>query len=628
MRRNRLVFGLVALTTFGLAAGVWHMKKGDVPKDTSDLALPSLGREAVLKVSWHETGTARLPKGESAGLSDTMPAELQLDADLVLSRETTTEGEDAVKAELRDVRDALRDVRDARVVVSSQEVLEKGEAGRKSLEKHPIHLVVADGRIVRVLVDKSAPSLAVQITENVARQVLLPRPKGKTFDRDEETPSGTMKVHYEPKANAGVDAMARNVTAAVKLEGLPDKCEGACVQTARSEGVVRFEDGSAIVSFSDKREITAGVPGKPAMYESKATFEATRVKEGDFDAPRLDPSALASKLPGESFENEAEKHAALVRRAEGATIEDVIGGISAVATGGSKSLGKGWLVRSTALLELHPELLAEVAVRFEDESVGTSGRVAILDLLASTNGDAAQAALLKVLDSGAAREGEERLAYVQRMVLVDEPNATTARAMRDRFATSRGGSDADMAYAEAHVLGSIAGRMSAHGMRGDAKASVDMIAKSVDEAKTPAARAAYLSALGNAGDPAQVSRIAKHANDTDPTVRRSVAAALRKTKDPAAKSTLLSLAKDPNEEVQVTALDSIAQQGLEPSDQRELTSLIDQSKLGAEAEGRAVTMLLRQGPPSPQLRASLEALLARTQDPRLAARIRLALDMT
>lgn len=622
MRRNRLVFGLVALTTFGLAAGAWHMKKGGAPKDTSDLALPSLGREAVLKVSWHETGTARLPKGESAGLSDTMPAELQLDADLVLSRETTTEGEDAVKAELRDVRSAS-------VVVSAQEVMEKGEAGRRSLEKHPIHLVVADGRIVRVLVDKSAPSLAVQITENVARQVLLPRPKGKTFDREEETPAGTVKVHYEPKPNAGADAVARNVIGAVKLEGLPDKCEGKCVQTARSEGVVRFEDGSAIVSFSDKREVSAGVPGAPAMYESKATFEALRIKEGDCPScrgPRLDPSALASKLPGESFENEAEKHAALVRRAEGATIEDVIGGISAVAAGGSKSLGKGWLVRSTALLELHPELLAEVAVRFEDDSVGTSGRVAILDLLASTNGDAAQAALLKVLDSGAAREGEERLAYVQRMVLVDEPNAATARAMRDRFATSRGGSDAEMAYAEAHVLGSIAGRMSSHGMRGDAKASIDMIAKSVDEAKTPAARAAYLSALGNAGDVAQVSRIAKHANDTDPSVRRSVAAALRKTKDPAVKSTLLSLAKDPNEEVQGTALDSIAQQGLEPSDQRELTSLIDQSKLGAEAEGRAVTMLLRQGPPSPQLRASLEALLARTEDPRLAARVRLALE--
>lgn len=622
-RRPRIVLGLVAIAALGTAAGVWHAKKGGAPQDTSSLAMPALGRETVLKVSWHETGTARLPKGEAAGLSDTMPAELQLDADLVLSRETTTEGEDAVKAELRDVRDA-------RVAVSGQEVIEKSEAGRRSLEKHPIHLVVADGRIVRVLVDKSSPSLAVQMTENVARQVLLPRPKGTTFDRDEETPAGTMKVHYEAdlRTNAGADAYARNVTGAVKLEGLPDKCEGACVQKAKSEGVVRFEDGSAIVSFTDRREVTAGVPGAPSMYESKATFEATRIKEGDFDGARLDPSALASKLPGESFENEAEKHAALVRRAEGATIEDVLSGVSAIATGGSKALGKGWLVRSTALLELKPELLAEVAVRFEDESIGTAGRVAILDLLASTNGDAAQAALLKVLDSGAAREGEARLAYVQRMVLVDEPNAQTARAMRDRFASSQGGSDAEMAYAEAHVLGSIAGRMAAHGMRADAKASVDVIARSVDEAKTPAARAAYLSALGNAGDASQVARIAKHASDSDPSVRRSVASALRKTKDPSAKSALLSLAKDPNEEVQVTALESIAQQGLEPADQRELTSLLDQSKLGAEAEGRAVTMLLRQGPPSPQLRGSLEALLARTEDPRLAARIRLALGGT
>lgn len=619
-RRTRIVVGLALLSSLGIGAGVWHVKKGGVPKDTSDLALPSLGREAVLKVTWHETGTARLPKGESAGLADTIPAELELDADLVLSRETTTEGEDAVKAELRDVRTS-------RVVVSGQEVLEKGEEGRKSLERHPVHLVVSEGRIVRVLLDKSSPSLAVQITENVARQVLLPRPKGNlAFDRDEQTPAGAMKVHYEPKPSAGNDALARTTTAATKLEGLPDKCEGPCVQKARSEGVVRFEDGSAIVSFTDKREVSAGVPGAPAMYESKATFEAVRIKEGDYAGARLDPSALASKLPGESFENEAEKHAALVRRAEGATIEDVLTGVASLATGTGKSLDKGWLVRSTALLELHPELLAEVAIRFEDEGIGSQGRVAILDLLASTNGDAAQAAMLKVLDSGAAREGESRLAYVQRMVLIEEPNVATSRAIRERFASSQGGSDVEMAYAEAHVLGSISSRMAGQGMRAEAKASIDMLAKSVDDAKTPAARAAYVSALGNAGDPAQVARIAKHANDADPSVRRSVASALRKTKEPAAKATLFSLAKDTDEEVQVAALDSIGQQGLEPSDQRELASLIEQSKLGGEAEGHAVTMLLRQGPPSPQVRGSLEALLARTEDPRLAARVRLALE--
>lgn len=618
-RRHSIVLGLVSIAALGAAATAWHVKKGP-PKDTSDLALPSVGREAVLKVTWHETGTARLGKGDGAGLADTMPAELELDADLVLSRETTTDGEDAVRAELRDVRSA-------RVVVSAQEVLEKGEAGRMSLERHPVHLVVADGRIVRVLLDKGSPSLAVQITENVARQVLLPRPKGAVaFDRDEETPAGAMKVHYEPKPSAGNGAVARTVTGATKLEGLPDRCEGACVQKARSEGVVRFEEGNAILSFTDRREVSAGVPGAPAMYESKSTFEATRVSEKDIDGARLDPTALASKLPGESFESEAERHAALLRRAEGATLDDVLSGVTALSTGGSSSLEKGWLVRSTALLELHPEMQAEVAVRFEDDAIGTQGRVAILDLLASTNGDAAQATLLKVLDSGAAREGETRLAYVQRMVLVEEPNAKTAHAMRDRFAASQGGGDTEMAYAEAHVLGSIASRLAAQGMRADAKASADMIAKSVDDAKTPAARAAYLSALGNAGDPTQVARITKHASDSDPSVRRSVASALRKTKEPAAKSTLLSLAKDPSEEVQVTALESIAQHGLEPSDQRELASLLDQSKLGPEAEGRAVTMLLRQGPPSGQVRGSLEALLARTEDPRLAARVRLALE--
>ncbi|CAN5923952.1 hypothetical protein BH11MYX4_BH11MYX4_31970 [soil metagenome] len=41
---------------------------------------------------------------------------------------------------------------------------------------------------------------------------------------------------------------------------------------------------------------------------------------------------------------------------------------------------------------------------------------------------------------------------------------------------------------------------------------------------------------------------------------------------------------------------------------------------------KTTTVLLRQGPPSPEIRGSLEHLLARTEDPRLAARIRFAFE--
>lgn len=622
MRRPRLVVALAAIAVSAAALTAWNKHEKRIP-DSSTLALPLPGREAMLHVTWHEKSTARLRAADAAGLADTIPGELELEADLVLARETTTSGEDAVRAELRDVKKS-------RVVISGQEVLE-GEGGRASIERQSVHLVLGDGgRVARVLVDKDAPSLAVSLTENVARQVLLPQPKAEAFDRDEETPSGAMRVHYEPKRGEAA-TLERTVTAALDVTGMPERCKAPCRVRARSEGIVQYEaeaagGGGPIRSFHDKRELRAGEEGAPAMFETTASFEATRTREGAAEPATLDPSKLASKLPGEVFENEADKRASLGRLASGATLEDVLSGVTAMATGRASDLPKGWVVRSTALLELHPELLAEVAVRFEDDTMGAGARMAILDLLAATGGDAAKVTLLKVLDSAAARHDDSRLAFVQRMVLVEEPSGAFAAAIRGRLAASQARGDSDMAYAEAHVLGAMAGRLAARGAPADAKASVSMLAAAVDASNAPPARAAYLSALGNAGDLSQVGRIAKHANDAEPKVRRAVASALRKTKSPEARSTLLALAKDSDEEVSVAALDALAVQGLEPSDGRELASLLDTSRLGGEAEGQVVTMLLRQGPPSPEIRASLEQLLARTEDPRLAARVRLALE--
>ncbi|MBX3190564.1 MAG: HEAT repeat domain-containing protein [Labilithrix sp.] len=616
-RRSVIVLAASAAALSALAFGL--LRKGHDGRDAQGLELtaPAIGREAVLHVAWHEKSTARLQEAQAAGLADTYQGELDLDANLVLSRETTTDGADVIRAELRDVRAS-------NVVVSGQKVLASDETGRKMLEKRPVYLVVDGARVVRVLVDKDAPSLAVQLTENVARQVLLPAASPEaTFEREEQRPSGTFRVKYE---RAKSDTYARTIASAVSVEGLPDACVAPCAVRARGEGEVTFDGAGPLARFSEKREIHAGAPGAPAMFETTASFEATRVKESDGAIASLDTSALASKLPGEPFESQAEKRAALERRAAGATIEDVVSGIDAVGTAGPEGLAKGWLVRSTALLELHPELQAEVAIRFEDDAIGAGGRTAILDLLASTGGEAAQATLLRVLDGSTARSDEQRLTYLQRLMLVEEPSIETAKAIRDRLGKSESAGDAQMAYAEAHVLGATAGRLAKRGEQREAKAATDLLASKLDAAEAPAARAAYVSALGNAGDRAQVARIGKHASDADPAVRRAVASALRKTHEPAARGTLMRLAKDADEDVQTAAIDALGHHPMEKSDQRELASLLDTPQLGGEAEASLVSILLRQGSPSPEVRGSLEHLLARTEDPRLAARVRFALE--
>ena len=532
----------------------------------------------------------------------------------MLTRERTTDDHDAIRAELRDVRSL-------HVVVSGTEVAKNDEAAHHGLENKPIHLVVEDGKIARVLVAKDAASLDVQLVENAARQVLLPVPTStdpKGFEREERLPAGSLRVHYSPR---GKDRFDRSIVAAVALQGLSQDCHGACVTSARGEGNVEFDGESVIRSLTDRHEIDAGAPGAAAVLHTTATFEAERGREGDAIASVPDENALSSKLLGEPFENAADKRASLERLASGASMDEIV---SAVASGATP---KGWLVRSSAFLELHPELLNDVAARFQDDGLGKNGRLALLDLLAATGGAQGQATLLRVLDTAAARDGETRFELVQRVVLVEQPTAQTAVTLRQRFQGTQGGGDAEMAYAEAHVLGAVANKLDAQGQHGEAKATVDVVAKALDAAKTPDAQAAYLGALGNAGSPAQVSRIVKHARDEDAGVRRAVASALRKTTDDASKGALLSLAKDADEEVQIAALSSIAIQPIDAGEQRQLASLLDTPQLGGEAESQLTTMLLRQGPPSPEVQASLGHLLARTEDPRVAAQIRFALEV-
>ena len=211
--RRRSVVVVAALVAAVSALSFVLLRKGTGRgSETSDSRLRRRQREAVLHFAWHERSTARLQNGEAAGLADTFQGELDLEADLALSRERTTDGADAVRAELRDVRSA-------HAMVLGHEVIEAGEAGKKALEGRPIHLVIEGGRITRVLVPRDASSVAVQLVENAARQVLLARPRAGSFEREEETAAGTMRVQYEPKG----DGHARTVLSAVTLSNLPDR---------------------------------------------------------------------------------------------------------------------------------------------------------------------------------------------------------------------------------------------------------------------------------------------------------------------------------------------------------------------------------------------------------------------
>src|SRR5437867_1777916 len=104
-RRSIVILAAVAAALSALVLVLLRRGTGREGAPAFELSAPSLGREAVLHVSWHEKSTARRPSGQAGdGHDGTLTGELDLEADLALARERTTDGADAIRAELRDVR--------------------------------------------------------------------------------------------------------------------------------------------------------------------------------------------------------------------------------------------------------------------------------------------------------------------------------------------------------------------------------------------------------------------------------------------------------------------------------------------------------------------------------------------
>jgi HEAT repeat protein len=233
--------------------------------------------------------------------------------------------------------------------------------------------------------------------------------------------------------------------------------------------------------------------------------------------------------------------------------------------------------------------------------------------------------MLRDLIGGRTTNGDaNRLALVQRVTLLENPAPETVRFMRDRFDVSRASGDLHMELASAHALGSLAGRSSSE-TREESRAAVRALDEAMHDAKSSEERAGLLHALGNMGDGDHVHAIAANSKDEDEDVRMAVAAALRKTPTEEAQSTLLALASDPSAGVERAALDSLGQQPLGDEARAALGELLANGALSPDSEPQAVTVLLGGGPMTADVGRVLRALMARTADKRLQARLRMLL---
>jgi hypothetical protein len=284
-------------------------------------------------------------------------------------------------------------------------------------------------------------------------------------------------------------------------------------------------------------------------------------------------------------------------------------------------LESGWLSRAAALLQLQPDQIERVEELLLSGELGASGEALALDLLAAAGTPRAQAAMRAALTSeGAPRDDRRRALLVQRLAFVKEPDAETVAYLARAHAGAEGDDARHLWRASAQALGSAAVRLAGAGDLAGARAQADTLAAELEVAADPSDRAALIAALGNAGLPEHVERIAALAADEAPEVRSAAAVALCKTDTPAARAALLGLTADAQARVARAAIDTLGRHGLSGGDLEEVCALIAEGRTPVLADG-AMLMFLSSYAGEPVERA-LEAILARTQDPRLAAQAR------
>ncbi len=613
-----------ALTGMRLYTGSWLSFDSESAKlsatETNSAARPGfrIGRAYRYEVQWSQESVASSKGAAAAGLGDELRGNLRLEA-MVRLEPRAASGDGLL------VNVVLESVKGASVTLQGQDLLADDSARRTLLAPREVEAELGtEGELLELRLPKDTPELYAQLVEGVLLQ--LQDTGGKALGGEERAPDGVFEMRYDAAPDG---SLSRTRTRALRLESLESECDGSCVVSLDGGAQLRFNADGELARIEDDETVRAAAPGSAPVLESKLRFVAELRSVVTLAAP---PSALAAsdwgvKAAGEPWESAQTERALLEQRAAGMSMERVVSGLDLAGTLGPESLPGGWLASTTAFLALHPELLGEIAVRFQNPDASVGMKTALLDLLAATGTPEAQKVLCSLLDDAAANEDTTaQLHFTQRTMLLEAPEPETIDFLRERFSASRADGDRELELAAAHALGAAADGARTEGARQSAERATSELREALASSADPAERSGLLRALGNAGDEDSVAAVLPHVDDEEASVRASAAAALRKTPSAEAQAALLSLAADPVEDVRLEALGALSLQPRTPELGRELaTALASEHAASPRTEGELVTLIAREKQLTPQARAALGAVLARTTDNRLKAKVKLML---
>lgn len=278
------------------------------------------------------------------------------------------------------------------------------------------------------------------------------------------------------------------------------------------------------------------------------------------DAPPPPPLELARLIARRPDDVDPDRDARLLeRRAAGLTIADLTEQLARFGDAGRVPDHERFLWRATGLLRLHPELAFALEPLFLDGDASSSRRGLVLDLLVHARTAESQQALRRLLASETAHDDPRHALHVQRLALLEAPDAATVSFATDRFEQATTVVDR---FAAAYTYAGVA-RQSGDAVV--AREAARALGAELERAEDPTERLHWLRALGATAAPEARAAIVRHVSDSSPNVRVAAVDAL--ARQPGDGSELRGALSDGHEAVQREALRHVA------LDERDLEAL-------------------------------------------------------
>ncbi len=466
------------------------------------------------------------------------------------------------------------------------------------------------------------------------------QPGGRTFiqrllglllhgplEQPERTSFGHATTEYEDR---GERQIFRTRAAYTQVDGLPGSPDlSTFTQELDSGALFTFGADGALESLADSESLRLVRDDGTVVFEARHGL-TVQLQDSRTGPSRPAPPGLASQEAHEPWEatvgKEAERRA-VEARLEGLTGPALLQHLRSVAViapmGGAAPDQVGFFNRATGLLKLHPEISASFPDLLHEPGMTYEGRAFALDILASAGNDVVQAALLRALRDPRTRALPEYVQLVQRVALVSAPSQETVAFAQESFerlhaAPPKDQDEADLRTASVYTLGSVAGHMAGTGRRDGAERLCARIVQEMDRA-TGTPRSAYITALGNAGVPAQEPLLLRLSDDADRETRVAALNALRKYDDVAARVRVFSILTariDPvrrvDRDTQAEALRVAMLMSPTRADVRGVAAAIVKDTLHRDLYGEVLPLLRRGIATYSDVKAALDAMFLRS----------------